>query len=50
MDTIPTEIYLKLSPELAEFTAHLINAIIFHGAGIALCTLSNWVPNKVTKR
>jgi hypothetical protein len=46
----PTEITLKLSPELAEFITYLISAIIFHGANLTICTLTNWVPNKISRK
>jgi hypothetical protein len=48
--TLPTEITLKLSPEIAQFIAYSINAVIFHGVNITICTLTNWVPSKITRR
>jgi hypothetical protein len=47
---IPTQIELKLSTDLAKFIAHLIHNIVYHGVGISLCFLTNWIPNKVTRK
>lgn len=32
---------LKLSPELAEFLAHLLHAMLFHGVGMSLIFMTN---------
>lgn len=47
---VPTQIELTLSPELAEFITHLIYNIAYHGLGISLCVLTNWIPNRVTRK